>query len=74
MLVLGFEALRVWVWTVAPFLLFALSLTLGCGDSNVTCSAHSLMSIISPLLATISSSILGVLKVSHCEENISLKF
>lgn len=32
-----------WVWDVALFLLFAVSLTLGCEDSSLTCSAHNLM-------------------------------
>lgn len=63
-----------WVWDVALFLLSAVSLTLGCEDSSVTCSAHSLMFIVSPHRAAISSLSFGGTKVSHCEEDTSLRF
>lgn len=63
-----------WVWDVTLFLLFAVSLTLGCEDSSVTCSAHNLMFIVSPYMVAVSLPILGVTKVNHCEESISLRF
>lgn len=63
-----------WVWNVALFLLFAVNFSLGCGDSSVIYSTQTLVFILSPQMGAMSYLVLGVTKVDHSEEGVSLRF